>query len=389
MGKDTIKLIRVGEQMEIWDAYNSSFEKIDGMTLIRGEEESIPQGVYHLVCDILVRHMDGTILIMQRDPSKSYPGRWEATAGGSALRGEDPLECAKRELREETGIIASELQEIRRFVWDPTHSFYVEYLCETDCDKNSVILREGETVAFKWVTADEVLKMSADKMLSWRMRRYIMEKMVGQKNPWKEISLDDYEKHMSLDSVNQLQTMNRIMKEQFEAYPVETAMVLGVAGGNGLEHVDIGKYKTVYGIDINEDYLKAVTERYVDLAGVLQCLNLDIANEAAKLPKVKLLIANLLIEYIGYEAFQRAVQQVDPEYVSCVIQINTDEKKWVSDSPYIHAFDGLDAVHHQMEQEALTSALQAIRYTLILQESENLPNGKALLRLDYHKENII
>lgn len=38
------------------------------------------------------------------------------------------------------------------------------------------------------------------------------------KNPWEEISLDDYENHMSLDSVNQLQTMNAIMKAQFEDY---------------------------------------------------------------------------------------------------------------------------------------------------------------------------
>ena len=49
-------------------------------------------------------------------------------------------------------------------------------------------------------------------------------------NPWEEISLDDYEKHMSLDSVRQLQALDSIMKEQFSAYPVETAAVLGVAG---------------------------------------------------------------------------------------------------------------------------------------------------------------
>ena len=28
--------------------------------------------------------------------------------------------------------------------------------------------------------------------------------------------------------------------------------------------------------------------------------------------------------------------------------INTDEEMWVSDSPYIYAFDGLDEIHHQM-----------------------------------------
>ena len=33
--------------MEIWDAYDRNLEKIEGMTLIRGEK--IPEGVYHLV----------------------------------------------------------------------------------------------------------------------------------------------------------------------------------------------------------------------------------------------------------------------------------------------------------------------------------------------------
>lgn len=59
----------------------------------------------------------------------------------------------------------------------------------------------------------------------------------NSKNPWEEIDLDTYEKHMRLDTVRQLQAMNAIMKQQFEAYPVQTAMVLGVAGGNGLEHI--------------------------------------------------------------------------------------------------------------------------------------------------------
>lgn len=88
-------------------------------------------------------------------------------------------------------------------------------------------------------------------------------------NPWEEIRLDDYENHMRLDSVRQLQTMNAIMKEQFEAYPVETAMVLGVEGGNGLEHIRTDKYRIVYGVDVNEAYLCAVSERYAELSDVL------------------------------------------------------------------------------------------------------------------------
>ena len=204
------------------------------------------------------------------------------------------------------------------------------------------------------------------------------------KNPWEEISLDDYEKHMSLDSVRQLQAMNALMKEQFEAYPADTAMVLGVAGGNGIEHARPEKYRAVYCVDINEEYLEAVRERYAGQPAV-QCLRADLTEETDKLPAAELVIANLLIEYIGYPAFISVIRKVNPEYVSCVIQINTDEKNWVSDSPYLHAFDGLDRVHHQMEAGALTAAMEEIGYAGILRTAEALPNGKALVRLDYRK----
>lgn len=159
--------------MELWDAYNADHEKIEGMTLVRGEEEKIPQGVYHLVSHVLVRHTDGTYLLMQRDPRKAYPLMWEATAGGSALKGETPLDCGLRELREETGIATEALTEIARLVKDETRSFYVEYLCETGCPKDSVILQEGETVAYRWATKAEILSMSAEELLSHRMLEYI------------------------------------------------------------------------------------------------------------------------------------------------------------------------------------------------------------------------
>ena len=45
-----------------------------------------------MVCEILVRHTDGDYLLMQRDFRKSnFGGYYEATAGGSALKGEDKL----------------------------------------------------------------------------------------------------------------------------------------------------------------------------------------------------------------------------------------------------------------------------------------------------------
>ena len=147
--------------MELWDAYDKDFQKIAGKTLVRGE--LIPQGLYHLVCDIIVRHADGAYLLMQRDPRKPWGGMWEATAGGSALAGE-------------TGIVATDLTQVGTVI-DPEiqRAIYVEFLCVTNWDKEAVTLQEGETVDFRWVSREELLGMKADQLVTQRMQQFIDE----------------------------------------------------------------------------------------------------------------------------------------------------------------------------------------------------------------------
>lgn len=108
--------------LERWDAYDSYFNRIKNMVLVRGE--SIPDGFFHLICEVIVKHMDGTYLLMKRALNKRFGDMWE----GSALQGENPLECAIRELQEETGIIAENLMEIGQVVDNDTRSIYVEFL---------------------------------------------------------------------------------------------------------------------------------------------------------------------------------------------------------------------------------------------------------------------
>lgn len=204
------------------------------------------------------------------------------------------------------------------------------------------------------------------------------------KNPWKKIKLSDYESHMKLASVMQLQSLNIMMKNQFNLYPIKTVMVLGVAGGNGLEHIDTKKVQKVYGIDINHRYLEECAERYKNLDGILECICADLADKNIILPHADMIIANLLIEYIGYECFQNAVIQINPLYVSCVIQINTDDS-FVSDSPYIHVFDSLNEVHHKMQEDELITVMKDINYYLIAKKEELLPNGKKLVQLDFRR----
>lgn len=144
--------------MEIWDAYYADGTKA-GVDLVRGEP--VPEGLYHLVSDVLVRHRDGDYLLMQRSFQKpNYGGCWEATAGGSALKGEDALSCAVRETKEETGLFG-EVTEIGAPLFD-RDTVYHSFLCITDCDKNAVVCQEGETIACRWVTEAEFIRFVND-----------------------------------------------------------------------------------------------------------------------------------------------------------------------------------------------------------------------------------
>ncbi len=201
-------------------------------------------------------------------------------------------------------------------------------------------------------------------------------------NPWKSVSLSNYENHMQLDTVKQLQALNEMMHIQFNSYDVSSAIVLGVAGGNGLEHIDDDKYSVVYGVDVNPDYLQTVRERYASLGDRLQCLCIDLTKDAAQLPHADLVIANLLIEYIGYECFLNVIKQVKPYYVSCGIQINQDEG-FVSESPYTHVFDVLNSIHHQIDAIGLENQMQQIDYQPLSRQEFLLPNGKKLVRIDF------
>ena len=155
---------------EIWDAYFKD-GSLAGIDLTRGAP--IPKGIYHLVSEILVRHLDGDYLLMQRDPKKpNFGGYYEATAGGSALKGESACACAQRELAEETGIRAARLEELSRCT--SKNTLYCNFLCTTDWDKSAITLQEGETIGYKWVSEQEFIAfIHSDKIIPTQKERYL------------------------------------------------------------------------------------------------------------------------------------------------------------------------------------------------------------------------
>lgn len=153
--------------MELWDAYYRDGTPAN-LDLVRGE--LIPDGLYHLVSEILVQHTDGSLLVVQRDFNKPiHPGKYELSAGGSVLKGETALEGAKRELFEEVGIKSNELNFEFSEISEEKRSIFNQFYCVTNCNKNSVRLQEGETIAYEWLVIEDLIeriKKEPDKFCS-------------------------------------------------------------------------------------------------------------------------------------------------------------------------------------------------------------------------------
>ena len=145
--------------MEIWDLYDEQGNKT-GETWERARANEIPEGRYHIVCDVLIRHQDGEFLLTLRDSRKEmFPGCWEASAGGSALAGETPEEGARREMLEETGLKPVKLEIIGITRKPETRSAVYAFLATVECAKDSVRLQERETADYQWMEPAAFLRL--------------------------------------------------------------------------------------------------------------------------------------------------------------------------------------------------------------------------------------
>jgi hypothetical protein len=92
---------------------------------------------------------------------------------------------------------------------------------------------------------------------------------------------------MTSAPVGQLAALAELFGEVWRSRRPESVAILGVAGGNGLEHIHPSVTRRVCGVDINPEYLEAARRRFAGLPGLeLHCL--DLAEQAVPLAPVEL-----------------------------------------------------------------------------------------------------
>ena len=77
---------------------------------------------------------------------------------------------------------------------------------------------------------------------------------------------------MSHETVAQLPLLSALTKKYLEKYQLQKPLFLGIAGGNGLEHIDSISVQEVVRIDINEDYHQQTYLRFKDVLPQLKLL---------------------------------------------------------------------------------------------------------------------
>jgi hypothetical protein len=197
-------------------------------------------------------------------------------------------------------------------------------------------------------------------------------------NPWLAIPLEDYEAHMSSAGVQQLAVLADLFQYALDYCIPKSVAVLGIAGGNGLEHIDCTVTKGIVGVDINQRFLDVVRRRFGTLPGIeLHCC--DLAQQNFSLAPVALVHAALVFEHAGLGLpLANALSLVAPGgFFSAVLQLPSENEEAVACTGYAsmqtlkHDFALIDTGEFQRllaEQE----------FQLVKQEHRPAPGGKAL-----------
>lgn len=126
-----------------------------------GRAEMRARRLQHRAVSIAVLGSDGRLLVHRRADTKDlWPGMWDLAAGGVVAAGESYETAARRELAEELGVVAEEMESLGegRFVDESVAMIGRGFLTVHD---GPFTFTDGEIAEVRWVTRPQLTELMA------------------------------------------------------------------------------------------------------------------------------------------------------------------------------------------------------------------------------------
>jgi SAM-dependent methyltransferase len=182
---------------------------------------------------------------------------------------------------------------------------------------------------------------------------------------------------MKSAEVQQLGALSDLFAQALAFCGPASVAVLGIAGANGLEHIDRRITRRVVGLDVNPLYLDAVRQRYSRVSGLeLYCV--DLAEQQVDLEPVQLVHAALVFEHAGVgRCLENALSLVAPGgALSAVLQLPSEIEQGVATSQF-SSVQRLRSQFSLINPTWLRDAVEGRRFRLAHGTRRPLPAGKA------------
>jgi SAM-dependent methyltransferase len=196
-------------------------------------------------------------------------------------------------------------------------------------------------------------------------------------NPWLDIPLDDYERHMSLPAVGQAQMIAEQLDRALDRWSPRSVAVVGCAGGNGLDRLMGRPIERVVAVDLNPQYIERARDRHAKRLPGLELVCADVQSESVAYGPVDFTYAALLFEYVDLQATLKTLKRNSRPgaVLTAVLQLAHSSMHSVSPSPY-KSLGALAGVMTLVPPEELCEAAEGVGFTAAGSSILELSSGK-------------